>query len=178
MQQASGGEAHGAVMMGISRAVFGNPLMRMTNGRSSGEPALATVGWEHLRHGADIGVRGWGGSLQQAFEETALALTAVVTDPVQVRQNERVLVHCDAPDPELMLMSWLNAVVYEMAVRDMLFSGFRVTLAGDRLYGELRGEKLDVDRHQPAVEVKGATCTGLRVACERGRWIAECVVDV
>jgi tRNA nucleotidyltransferase (CCA-adding enzyme) len=36
-----------------------------------------------------------------------------------------------------------------------------------------------VERHQPAVEVKGATYTALKVARdEQGRWVAQCVVDV
>ena len=41
------------------------------------------------------------------------------------------------------------------------------------------GEPVDVGRHRPAAEVKGATYTELRVA-ERspGEWIAQCVVDV
>ena len=37
--------------------------------------------WEHFPHDADIGVRGIGASKEEAFEQAALALTAVLTDP-------------------------------------------------------------------------------------------------
>jgi SHS2 domain-containing protein len=134
--------------------------------------------WEHFEHGADIGVRGFGASVAEAFEQAALALTAVITDLASVRPLERVEVHCEAPDNELLLAEWLNALVYEMATRRLLFSRFKVRLESDGLSGEAWGEPVDVARHHPAVEVKGATYTMLRVAREGGGWVAQTVVDV
>jgi SHS2 domain-containing protein len=134
--------------------------------------------WEHFEHGADIGVRGYGASVAEAFEQAALALTAVITDPAGVRPLERVELHCEAPDNELLLAEWLNALVYEMATRRMLFSRFAVRLESDGLMGEAWGEPVDAARHHPAVEVKGATYTMLRVAPEGAGWLAQTVVDV
>jgi tRNA nucleotidyltransferase (CCA-adding enzyme) len=65
-----------------------------------------------------------------------------------------------------------------MATRRMLFARFAVVIDGHTLRGEAWGEPVDVARHQPAVEIKGATYTELRVAQEDGRWIAQTVVDV
>ena len=134
--------------------------------------------WEHYEHGADIGVRGFGATKAQAFEQAALAMTAVAVDPVAVEPRERVAICCEAPDDELLLAEWLNAVVYEMSVRRMLFSRFALQLDGGRLSGEAWGEPVDAARHHPAVEVKGATYTTLRVAPHDGGWVAQTVVDV
>jgi len=135
--------------------------------------------WQHFAHGSDIGVRGFGASLEEAFEQAALALTAVVADISTVRPEENVKVCCDAPDAELLLVSWLNAVIYEMAVRGMLFSRFQVVLSGYSLTGVLAGERADPDRHRLAVEAKGATVTALKVThTEDGKWLAQCVIDV
>jgi SHS2 domain-containing protein len=140
--------------------------------------------WEHFEHQADIGVRGYGASATAAFEQAALALTAVIADLVRVRDAERVAVQCSAPDLELLFTDWLNALVYEMATRRMLFARFRVAIepgpgSGFRLRGEAWGEPLDPPRHEPAVEVKGATLTALEVAqAPDGVWHAQCVVDV
>lgn len=140
---------------------------------------MATARWEHFHHGADIGVRGIGPTLAAAFEQAALALTAVICDPARVVQKESVTVSCRAPDAEFLLVDWLNAIVYEMATRHMLFSRFQVAISGDRLAGTLWGEPVAVGRHQPAVEVKGATYTELRVfQTPQGEWVAQCVVDV
>jgi SHS2 domain-containing protein len=134
--------------------------------------------WEHFEHGADIGVRGFGTSKAGAFEQAALALTAVITDPAAVQPLERIELRCEAPDDELLFAEWLNALVYEMATRRMLFSRFAVRLEDARLAAEAWGETVDAERHHPAVEVKGATYTALRVAPQGEGWLAQTVVDV
>jgi tRNA nucleotidyltransferase (CCA-adding enzyme) len=134
--------------------------------------------WEHFPHDADVGVRGFGVTAQQAFEQAALALTAVITH-TEVRPTARVEVTCEAPELDLLFVEWLNAIIYEMAVRRMLFGRFAVTIEGSRLAGILWGEPVDVERHAPACEPKGATYTALKVARDAaGIWSAACVVDV
>ncbi len=135
--------------------------------------------WEHFEHMADIGVRGIGNTPAEAFEQAALALTAIVTDPARVAPRRRVPIHCPPAGLELLLVDWLNAVIYEMDTRDLLFGAYRVRLSADGLQGEARGEPVDRARHRPAVEVKGATFTALRVAQRPdGAWLAQCVIDV
>jgi SHS2 domain-containing protein len=135
--------------------------------------------WEHFEHGADVGVRGVGASKAAAFEQAALALTAVIADPAGVVPRERIELACEAANDEALLVGWLNALVYEMAVRRMLFGSFDVSIDGHRLQATAQGETIDVQRHRPAVEVKGATFTELRVARDaQGLWTAQTVVDV
>jgi tRNA nucleotidyltransferase (CCA-adding enzyme) len=135
--------------------------------------------WAHFPHQADMGVRGIGPTLAAAFEQAALAMTAVVTDPASVMASEAVDIRCEAPDEELLLVDWLNALILEMAARHLLFSRFEVHLDGRRLHATAWGEAVDLQKHQPAVEIKGATYTELKVGRnESGQWLAQCVVDV
>jgi SHS2 domain-containing protein len=134
--------------------------------------------WEHFSHQADIGVRGFGESKAQAYEQAALAMTAAVTEPSNVAEREAVAIECEAPDDELLLADWLNRLIYEMDTRKMLFSRFAVQLDGPRLTATAWGERVDAARHHPAVEIKGATYTALRVAHEPAGWVAQTVVDV
>jgi SHS2 domain-containing protein len=141
-------------------------------------PAESKAKWEHFAHDADIGVRGWGATVAEAFEQAACALTAVLTHAA-VEPRTPVEVSCEAPDLELLFVEWLNAIIYEMAVRNMLFGRFAVRISDGRLGGTLWGEPVDVARHSPACEPKGATYTALRVAQDRGgTWSAACIVDV
>lgn len=134
-------------------------------------------GWEHFPHGADIGVRGFGASLEAAFEQAALALAAIVS-AAPVAATTAIPIMCEAPDDELLLVEWLDAIIYEMATRQMLFGRFAVTIRGRRLYGTAWGESVD-PRHKPACEPKAATLTELKVARDPvGQWSAACVVDV
>ena len=145
--------------------------------RSAAE-AETSARWEHFPHDADVGVRGFGATAAEAFENAAYALTAIVTHaPIQARES--VNVACEGTDLELLFVDWLNAVIYEMAVRHMLFGRFGVKIEGGRLQGTLQGEPVDVARHAPACEPKGATYTALKVAADAaGIWSAACVVDV
>jgi tRNA nucleotidyltransferase (CCA-adding enzyme) len=137
------------------------------------------MAWEHFPHGADIGVRGIGASRGEAFEEAALAMTAVITEPERVAAETAIELRCEAPDDELLLADWLNALIYEMATRNMLFGRFAVSLGDHGLQAKAWGETVDRLRHGPAVEVKGATYTALSVARrDDGTWVAQCVVDV
>lgn len=134
--------------------------------------------WAHYEHQADIGVRGYGETKAAAFEEAALALTAVVANPLTVAPSACVTIECEAPDDELLFAEWLNGLIYEMATRRMLFSRFEVRIDGNRLHAEAWGEPVDPERHQPAVEIKGATYTTLQVKHSGGSWMAQTVVDV
>lgn len=135
--------------------------------------------WEHFPHGADIGVRGRGESPAVAFEQAALALTAVVTDPEVIDAKELVDIRCEAPNLDVLLSDWLNAVIYEMTTRSMVFGRFEVVIDGPKLTGRAAGERIDRQRHAPVVEPKGATFTELGVKQdEEGQWVAQCVVDV
>jgi len=135
--------------------------------------------WSHFPHGADIGLEGTGPTVNAVFEQVAMAMTGAVTDPVLVRPAREIAIHCEAPDIELLLVEWLNALVFEMATRGMLFGRFKVRVEDGGLDGVAWGERVSRQRHQPAVEIKGATYTALSVRRrDDGTWIARCVVDV
>jgi len=135
--------------------------------------------WAHFQHGADIGVRGFGATREEAFVQAAIGLTAVITDPESVAAVFPVTIACQAPDDELLLVDWLNALIFEMSTRRMLFGRFEVVISGSELEATAWGEAVDVARHHPAVEVKGATYTELELSRQPdGRWRAQCVVDV
>lgn len=140
---------------------------------------VAVPRWEHFDHQADIGVRGSGSTLAEAFEQGALALSAVVTPLDHIAARTSVPIACTNNDTELLFVDWLNAIVYEMATRKMLFGRYAVRIEDHELTARAWGERVDLKRHQPAVEIKGATYTALHVGRRNDDgWIAETVIDV
>lgn len=135
--------------------------------------------WEHFSHPADVGIRGFGATRQEAFAEAAVAMTAIVCSPGEIRPVEAVKISCQNEDGELLFVDWLNALLCEMAVRKMVFSRFDVEIDGGRLQAQVWGEVFDTARHQAGTEVKAATYHQLKVYKDNaGRWVAQCVVDV
>jgi tRNA nucleotidyltransferase (CCA-adding enzyme) len=144
------------------------------------EPAAAPPArWEHFEHRADMGVRGFGPTPARAFEQAALALAATIADLATIEPRDAVDIVRQAPSLDLLLVDWLNALIYEMAERRMIFGAFEVEIDGERLRGRALGEPVSRARHAPAVEPKGATFTELAVVEDRpGQWRAQCIVDV
>jgi len=156
------------------------------SGELRGEDAPAAGpgrGWAHFPHGADVGIEGRAPTLEGAFEEAARALTAIVLEPDSLAGREPVAVACEAPDAELLLVEWLNALILEMSTRRMAFGRFDVHLGrgagGLALRATAHGRAVDPEREELALEPKGATYTALSVRREAdGPWVARCVVDV
>ena len=135
--------------------------------------------WEHFTHDADMGIRGYGDTIEHAFAQAALAMTAVITDPERVQPQKSLQVQCQSQDLELLFVDWLNALVYNMSVEQMLFCRFDVKIKKDKLIATVWGEHIDRSRHEPAVEVKGATYTELKVKkTDDDLWLTQCIVDI
>ena len=123
-------------------------------------------------------MRGGGATVEEAFQNVAVALYSVMVNVRAVEPREQRTVTVSAPDHELLLVEWLNALLALSDIEHMVFSRFDVKIDGTSLIGTAWGEKLDHDRHEPHVEVKGATYHLLSVKQEHGRYVAQCVVDV
>ncbi|MDW8259389.1 MAG: archease, partial [Gammaproteobacteria bacterium] len=138
-----------------------------------------TPHWQLYAHGADIGVRGFGATRERAMEQAALAVTAIITDPQRVRTTTAVEIRLAPADDDTLLYDWLNAVIYEMSSRRMVFGRYRIDTGAAGLNATAWGETVDAQRHEPAAEPKGATYTDLSLApVAPGQWRAQCVIDV
>jgi SHS2 domain-containing protein len=127
---------------------------------------------------ADIGIRGFGNSPEEALIAVSLALISVITDPQKVSPTSSVSITCQDDSYDLLLYDWLNCLIFKIATENMLFSAFEVELRLPFLRGTAWGEIIDREKHTPAVEVKGATFTELFFGQNDNQWIAQCVVDV
>jgi SHS2 domain-containing protein len=134
--------------------------------------------FETFEHEADIGIRGFGSTVEEAFENAAAALYSVMVNIDNVEPKEKKVITASAPDQDLLLTEWLNALLALSDIERMVFSKFDVKIDGTTLTGFAWGEALDRERHEPHVEVKGATYYMLSVKEQDGRYVAQCVVDV
>jgi SHS2 domain-containing protein len=115
-----------------------------------------------LEHTADAYVEAYGGSLEEAFGNAALASTDVMTEleKVEARNEETFVV--EASDEPALLYSWLEEVLLEFELKGKLYSRFEVsgieeTGEGFRLYARAWGEKFDPEKHPSKVGVKSVT---------------------
>jgi len=140
---------------------------------------MCAASWRHYEHEADIGVEGIGTTRTDAFIQAALAMTAIITPLDNIKPEVEVEIDCQESDDELLFVDWLNALIYQMSTRKLLFFRFQLDIDCGHLHARAWGEKIDQLKHQPAVEIKGATYTTLDVHQDKhGNWHARTVVDV
>jgi SHS2 domain-containing protein len=138
--------------------------------------------FELFEHKADVGVRGFGKSMEDAFGECAKAMFSVMFDLERVNGKGKDAIGLKASNPEELLISFLNHLLYLRDAKGKAYSKFNlyITNVGSecKLKGNAFGEKIDAERHLPKGDVKAASFHQLRVAKENGKWIAQCVLDI
>ncbi len=134
--------------------------------------------YETFDHRADIGIRGYGRGVEEAFENGARAMFSVMVDIKEVKPVDREEISCEAPDLETLFVEWLNNLLSVAHLNGELFSTFKVEISGVKLKGSAWGEGLDKERHHIMTEVKAATYSMLKVDREDDVYIAQCIVDV
>ncbi len=137
--------------------------------------------YETFPHEADVGIRGIGENIEEAFEEAAKAMFDVEVDLDKVRQDEKIEIACKAQNIEELFVEWLNSLLAQASLNEMVFSSFKVNIKKDKIFelkGHALGEKLNPEKHNTKDEVKGATYSQLKVEQKNNKWIAQCIVDV
>jgi len=137
--------------------------------------------YELLDHEADIGIRGYGNTIEEAFENGAKAMFSVMIDLDEVNPEKNVEIKCEAPDLETLFIEWLNELLTKKDIEEMSFSEFKVKINKNDLYtlkGVALGERFDQKKHKPKIEVKAATYSGLKIGKKDEKIYIQCVVDV
>ncbi len=134
--------------------------------------------YETFEHRADIGIRGYGIRVEEAFENGAKAMFSVMVDINEVKAQESREISCEAPDMDYLFVEWLNNLLSVSHLNGMVFSNFKVEIMGQELKGSAWGERIDQGRHKLMTEVKAATYSMLKVGREDDMYFAQCIVDV
>jgi SHS2 domain-containing protein len=137
------------------------------------------IKYRQLAHTADLGLRIWGATREELFENAGAALMAVLTDRRRLRREKTAEILLEAPDLEALLVAWLNHLLYLYDVDAFLGREFQVLeLSPQRLAARVRGEAYDPGRHIARTAVKAATYHHLEIVSRNGRWQATVILDL
>lgn len=137
--------------------------------------------FEFLDHEADIGIRSWGKTVEESFENGAKAMFSVMVKVEEVEPKKEISIKVEAEDLDSLFIEWLNELLAQRDISEMVFSQFTVEISeedGFALFGTARGEKLDVEKHEIRTEVKAATYYGLKSGEDKGLYYFQCVLDI
>ncbi len=138
--------------------------------------------YEIIPHPSDMGVRGIGGSLEEAFAEAARAMFSLMTDVEKVEPKEAIPFEVEADSLEDLFVRFLGELIFLRDIHGMVFSRFSVRVGKKegkfRAAGQAFGENFQPAKHGIGIDVKAATYAWVKVEEKDGTWTAQGVVDV
>ena len=139
--------------------------------------------FEFLEHTADVYIRAHGLTMEEAYENAALAMFEVMTETDKVALVNEETVEVEAEDQYALLYNWLEALLVKFETENMLYSKFQITNWKEtdenfRIKAKISGEKFDAQKHAQKVAVKAVTYHRMVIMKERDQVILEFILDI
>jgi len=139
--------------------------------------------FEFLEHTADVYIRAHGRTMEEAYENSALAMFEVMTDTDNVASAREETLKVEAEDEYALLYNWLEALLVKFETEGMLYSKFQITDWKEteeilKFKAKVWGEKFDPQKHLQKVGVKAVTYHRMMIIRERDRVVLEFILDI
>lgn len=121
--------------------------------------------YELIDHTADVGLKAYGKSLSEAFQNAAKGMFDIITDSSEIESIGQYDIDLSADNLEQLLVDWLSELLYLHSAKNIVFGFFKVELdeKNKKLTAKIFGEKLNMSRHKPGAEIKAVTYHMLEV---------------
>ena len=115
--------------------------------------------YELIDHTADVGLKAYGKTLSEAFENAAKGMFDIITDNSEIESIGQYDIELEAPNLEQLLIDWLSELLYLNSSRNQVFGFFKVDLdeKNNKLTAKIFGEKFSLSKHKIGAEIKAVT---------------------
>ena len=139
--------------------------------------------FEFLEHTADVYIRAHGVTMEEAYQNAALAMFETMTDSAKIAQTQQESLDVEAEDQYALLYNWLEALLVKFETENMLFSKFEITdwketAESFKFKAKVWGEKFNPQKHPQKVGVKAVTYHLMVVIREPERVVLEFILDI
>jgi SHS2 domain-containing protein len=135
--------------------------------------------FEVISHTADIGIVVYGSCLDELMTSAAEGMIDLITDRSRIGSSIVKRIELEAGDGEILLVKWLNELLFLFEVERLLFTSFDITIVGgNRMMAKCCGEEFDPTRHHIKREIKAATYHNLNIVKESGGYSARIIFDI
>ena len=142
------------------------------------------TGFEYLDHTADVWVHAWGPTIENAIEQTALALMDTMIASKNIDPSMQKTIVLKEYNIGSLLVAFLSEFLYLFDIEGWIFNKIRVEkltkLDSEELeiHATIYGEKFDISRHDPDVEVKAITYSYLEIITKEEKSEIKIVFDI
>jgi SHS2 domain-containing protein len=135
--------------------------------------------YEIIEHTADVGIRAWGSTLAESFENAAKGMFAIITNNSKINGIGEYKIILDADNAEQLLVDWLSELLFLNTAKNLVFGKFKVKLDKEykHLEATIAGEEYDKKKHGYGTEIKAVTYHMLKIE-EKPSYIIEVLFDI
>jgi len=135
--------------------------------------------FEIIDHTADIGIVAYGADIKQVFANAAIGLFSLMAELHDLKEDVQRKLELSAEDVEILLVEWLNELIYIFDVEHILFKRFEIDkLSNTEIKANCFGEKIQPGQHKLKREIKAATYHMLRISKEDGGYKVQVIFDI
>ena len=136
-----------------------------------------------LDHKADAYVAAYGKTMEEAFENAALATFEVMTDTSRVGSTLEEIVEVEGFDKKALFYNWLETLLVKFDIAGNLYTKFNIekirrTSTGFKLKARIYGEKFDAKKHLPRVGVKAVTYHRMEIVEKKHQTVVKFILDI
>lgn len=143
--------------------------------------------FEFLEHTADILVRAYGRSLEEALVNIARGMFEVITDTSKISPTMGIKIEVCGYDLYNLVYRWLEELLYYHDSQNFVFGRFNIELINEKIINGEKficlnayayGEIFDNQKHEPRTVVKAVTYHQMRIENVGSRWVIDVVFDI
>lgn len=138
--------------------------------------------YDYPEHVSDIYVQAYGKNLEEAFENAALGLTNIVTDPSRIRPETVVEETIEAEDVQMLFYKWLESILIRLDAEQTVFSVFDVKIDRENskyvLKAVMKGERFKPGWHTSGTHVKAVTLHDMEIEESPGKARIKALLDI
>lgn len=115
--------------------------------------------YELVDHTADVGIKAYGKTLSEAFENAAKGMFDIITDKSEIENIGQYDIELETDNLEQLLVDWLSELLFLNTANNIVFGFFKVELdeKKNKLSAKVFGEKFDLSKHKVGTEIKAVT---------------------
>jgi protein archease len=139
--------------------------------------------FEFLEHVSDAYIEAYGRSIEEAFENAALAMFELMSDTATVEPRRSDRFQLEAHDEYALLYKWLETLLVKFEMDMILYSRFSITSIKKSngmltLSAKAEGETYSKEKHPTKVEVKAVTFHRMEIETKPDHVVVRYILDL
>jgi SHS2 domain-containing protein len=113
--------------------------------------------FEQFDISGDVGLRVWGRSLEELFENAGIGMFELITDTATIEEKECKEIQLEADTMESLFVQWLNELIFLFDTHGFIGRRFNVEIKDKSLKADVYCGDFDPSRNEQRLLLKAAT---------------------